>query len=46
MPKPGRPKKKQPLLEIGDYQSNIFTFSLPSSSSSGLFRVGEKREHP
>ena len=49
MPKPGRPKKKQPLLEISDHQSDIFTFSLPSSSSSsspGLFRVGEKRGHP
>jgi len=44
MPKPGRLKKKPPL-EISDYQSNIFTFSLPSSSSSGLFRAGEKREH-
>jgi len=45
MPKLSRQKKKPPL-EISDHQSNIFTFSLPSSSSSGLFRAGEKRGHP
>ena len=45
MPKSGRPKKKPPI-EANDNKS-IFTFSFPSSSSSsGLVRQGERREHP
>src|SRR6266699_3915985 len=44
MLKSKRPKKKPPL-EIRDYESDIFTFSLTSSSPS-LSRVGEKRGHP
>ena len=40
MPKPGRPKKKQqPLIETSDNETL-------TSSSSGLFRTGEKRGHP
>ena len=35
MPKPSRQKKKPPL-EISDHQSNIFTFSFPSSSSQKI----------
>ena len=39
MPKPGRPKKKkQPLIETSDNKT--------LTSSSGLFRTGEKRGHP
>ncbi len=45
MPKSSRPKKKPPI-EASDDES-IFTFSFPSSSSSsGLVRQGERREHP
>ena len=46
MPKSSRPKKKPPI-EASDNES-IFTFSFPSSSSSssGLVRQGERREHP
>ncbi len=45
MPKSGRPKKKPPI-EASNNES-IFTFSFPSSSSSsGLVRQGERREHP
>ena len=45
MPKSSRQKKKPPF-EISDYPPNIFTSPLPSPSSSGLFRAGEKRGHP
>jgi len=44
MPKPSRPKKKQPPIEISDNEST-FTFS-PPSPSPDLFRVGEKRGYP
>ena len=51
MPKPSRPKKKQPPIEISDNNST-FTFSFPSPSpglsrtGESLFRTGEKRGHP
>jgi len=45
MPKSGRPKKKKLPIEASDDEST-FTFSFPSSSSSGLVRQGERREHP
>jgi len=44
MPKPSRPKKKQPPIEISDNEST-FTFS-PPSPSPDLFRAGEKRGYP
>jgi len=44
MPEPGRPKKKQPPIEISDNESTS-TFSLPSPSPA-LVRAGEKRGYP
>ena len=45
MPKPSRPKKQQqPLIETSDNKTTL-TSSFPSSSSS-LFRTGEKRGYP
>ena len=44
MSKSGRQKKKPPI-EASNNKS-IFTFSYPSSSSSGLARQGEKKGHP
>ena len=43
MLRPNRSKKKPPI-EISNKESTS-TFS-PSSPSTGLFRIGEKRGHP
>jgi len=44
MPKPNRPKKKQPPIEISDNKSTVT--SSPPSPFPGLVRAREKRGYP